>query len=204
MALAFITASRRLLTVSVSFALRAIEARCAVVLVRFDVIGARVAVRGMVAVRAVFGVVAVRDVVVARDEVLTVARGEILRVAVRDVVDTFAVARGVVVRSRKDCTFLVVAFATRDDAAMVADVSGVFVFCRVDATVLVAPRRVAARTASSDSLAHTSPILSNARHTAKITLIPFILIWNSVANFRKLGQAKYVLNYRIFVRFWCG
>lgn len=184
----------------VSVPLRAIDVRLSVLRVkelRVFVVGVRVAARDMpVAVRVVFGVVAVRDVVTAREVTFVVARGETSRVAVRDAFDVLVFARGTVVRSRTGCDCFVVALFTRETAFVFDDALGVLDFCRVDVTVFVAPRRVAARTASSDSFAKTLPIPSNARHTAKITLIPFILIWDSVANLRKSGQAKYMKNIR--------
>lgn len=161
----------------------------------------RVAARDGVVTRVAVGV-AVRSMEV-RDAVFAAVRAEICFVAgvtdVRDAFETVAFARGVVARSRKVCVCLAVAFVMRVIALPVVEISGVSDFFRVDVIVFVSPRRVAARTASSESVAHTSPNPSNARHTAKNTLVPFILMCDSVANLRILGQAKYVLIYRIFV-----
>lgn len=187
------------------FALRAIAARFSVSCVecvRALVVGVRVAVRDTLAERAGVCVMVVREDDAVRDDVFVVVRGATFRLAVRGVVEAFM--RGTVVRSRNGCDCLIIAFVMRDVAIVLADASGVFDFCRVVVTVFVAPRRVAARTASSDSFAHTSPIPSNARHTAKIILVPFILIWVSVANLRKSGQVKYEINIRFLDVFWCG
>ena len=154
----------------------------------------RMAARDGIAARDTVGAVAVRPVV-ARDAVFVAVRAETCFVVgvtdVRDVVETVAFARGVVARSREFCVCFAVAFVTRVSALAPADVSGVLDFFRADVIVFVSPRRVAARTASSDSVAHTSPNPSNARHTAKIILNPFILMCDSVANLRKSGQVKY-------------
>ena len=80
---------------------------------------------------------------------------------------------------------------TRVFAFVFVRASGVSDFCRIDVTVFVAPRRVAARAASSFSVAQTLLNPSNARHTVKITLIPFIPICDSVANLGKTEQVKY-------------
>lgn len=177
-------------------ALRAIDVRRdalrAAVLVRMVVVGVRVAVRAADACRDVV-VFFVPLVVVARDDMLVAVRADtcLLFCDVDVRVNTLLPVRGVVARSRIVCACFAVAFVTRVTAFTFDETAGVLVFLRADVTVFVSPRRVAARTASSESVAHASLIPSNARHTAKIILIPFILMCDSVANFRKSGQAKY-------------
>ena len=166
--------------------------------VRWDAlrsVGVRVAARAGIAARDLLTDTGVWVLGAVREDVLYVVRADTCLVAgavvVRDAVEMFVFVRGAVARSRSVCVCLAVAFVTRDTAFVFADVSGVLDFLRVVVTVFVSLRRVAARTASSDSIAHTLPNPSSARHTAKSTLVPFILIYDSVANFRKIEQVKY-------------
>lgn len=137
-------------------------------------VGVRVALRDTLAERvAVWGVGAR----VARDATFVVARGDSCFVSdVRDTVETLFFVRCVVERSRKTDACLLFEFMMRAVVPGVVCAVGVSDFCLFDVTVFVVPRRVAARAASSDSVAHTLPNPSSARHTAKITLNPFILM----------------------------
>ena len=161
-------------------ALRAIAVRCVpprTVDALRAIVGVRVAPREATAERDVAVVTGVRVTVVVRDETLPLVRAD----AVLDV-SFWGCLRDETARSRIVWVGLDVAFVVRDMSLFCVGVLVVFDFFRVDVIVFVVPRRTAARTASSDSVAHTSPNPSNARHTAKITLVPFILIWISVAN----------------------
>ncbi len=62
-----------------------------------------------------------------------------------------------------------------DVPRVMADVSGVDDFWRLDCVAPVVMRRTAARTASAVSSARAVPNAGSARHTAKSSLIPFIL-----------------------------
>lgn len=109
--------------------------------------------------------------VAVRDCVVAFSRADTGDVALRDCVVVGAVVPVVTARfatfavSRVDWVFVVVEFAV-----------GFWRDCVADAAVVGAPRRAAARTASPSLSARAPKTQVTARHTAKISLIPFILI----------------------------
>lgn len=157
----------------------------------FVALEVRVAVRDTVAVRADTPVravvVAVRAAVVpvavvaVRGNTVPVLRGDTaVRVVVPVAVDAWGRVTAVV-RPRDDVADAVCAFCE-----LVVDVE--FVFARDDAVTprfdaTDAPvRRVAARTTSSESVALALPSAPIPRHSAKNSLIPFILYVVMLAN----------------------
>ena len=112
--------------------------------------------------------------------------------AVRDTVETDVPDRVAVVRWRVFCGALLEMFVWREMLDFMPGSVGVDVFLRLAVVVPVVTRRTAARAASVSSVAYAPPKPSSTRHTAKIALIPFILIWVSVANLRKTEQVKYI------------
>ena len=106
-----------------------------------------------------------------RDDVVAASRADIFAIALRDWVVVGAVVFVVTARfatvdvSRVDCVFVPVEF-----------VADFWRDCVVVVVVVGAPRRAAARAASPSLSARAPKTYVAARHTAKISLIPFILI----------------------------